>query len=106
MESYGVIKEALLVKQNGSTAEYSVVQKLSPATVNGIVITDKKGGFEYGGKDSSVYCLYRGGSFGFSEGSKTGIISVSVNIPGYGVKAFDGAANIVNVNGVGKCGTR
>lgn len=102
MESYGVIKEALLVKQNGSTAEYSVVQKLSPATVNGRVITDKKGGFKFGGRDSSVYCLYRGGSFGFSDGSKTGMISVSVNIPGYGVKYFEGFSHIIDVNGVGQ----
>lgn len=102
MESYGVIKEALLVKQKGSTAEYSVVQKLVPAAVNGVVVTDKKGGFKFNGNDASVYSVYHGGSFGFSDGSKPGMISVSANIPGYGVKYFSGISNVIDVNGVGK----
>lgn len=102
MESYGVIKEALLVKQNGSTAEYSVVQKLVPATVNGLVITDKPGGFKFGNTAVSAYGIYRGGAFGFSEGSKIGNISVSANLPGYGVKYFFGFSQILDVSGVGK----
>lgn len=102
MGSYGVIKEALLVKSNGSTGDYSIVQKLVPATVNGMVITDKKGGFKFGGKDSSVYSVYHGGSFGFSDGSKIGMISASVNIPGYGVKYFSGDSRVIDVSGAGK----
>ena len=102
MGSYGVIKEALLVKQNGSTAEYSVVQKLVPATVNGIVITDNNGGFKLDGHAISVYSVYNGSAFGFSDASKTGNIQVTVNIPGYGVKSFFGFSHIIDVNGVGK----
>lgn len=102
MGSYGVIKEALLVKQNGSTAEYSVVQKLVPATVNGVVITDNNGGFKFDGRAISVYSVYNGGAFGFSDASKTGNIQVTVNIPGYGMKSFFGFSHIIDVNGVGK----
>ena len=102
MGSYGVIKEALLVKQNGSTAEYSVVQKLVPATVNAIVITRENGGFKSDGTDLSVYSVYHGGVFGFSDASKTGNIHVTVSIPGYGVKSFFGFSHIIDVSGVGK----
>ena len=102
MGSYRVIKEALLVKQNGSTAEYSVVQKLVPTTVNGVVITDNNGGFKLDGHAISVYSVYNGGAFGFSDVSKTGNIQVTVNIPGYGVKSFFGFSHIIDVNGVGQ----
>lgn len=102
MGSYGVIKEALLVKQKGSTAEFSVVQKLVPATVNGMVHSgDENGGFVYEGQPASIYSVYRGGTFGFSELSKNSQILVSVNIPGYGVKYFFGVPKIKNWNGVG-----
>lgn len=104
MGSYGVIKEVLLVKQNGSTAEFSVVQKLVPATVNGLVKKgDENGGFELGGESFSFNSVYNGGAFGFSDASTGGQILVSVNIPGYGVKLFFGVPRIKNVNGVGKC---
>lgn len=102
MGSYGVIKEALLVKKNGSTAEYSVVQKLDMATVNGIVIANENGGFKSDGTDLSVYSVYHGGAFGFSDASKAGNIRVTVNIPGYGVKSFFGFSQILDVYGVGK----
>lgn len=102
MGSYGVIKEALLVKKNDSTGEYSVVQKLLPATVNGVVITNKDGGFKLENNAVSVYAIYHGGTFGFSDGSKIGNFSVSVNIPGYGAKDFFGVPSIIDVNGVGK----
>lgn len=103
MGSYGVIKEALLVKKNGSTDEYSAVQRLLPATVNGMVANaDNNGGFVYEGRTESFSGVYHGGAFGFSDGSKDGQIFVSVNIPGYGVKYFIGNQNIQNVNGVGK----
>ena len=103
MGSYGVIKEALLVKQNGSTDEYLVVQKLVPATVNGIVMSSKDGGFEdVEGAKVTVCSVYHGGAFSFSEGSKNANIQLSVNIPGYGVKLFYGTTRIENVNGVGK----
>ena len=101
MGSYGVIKEALLVKQNGSTAEYSVVQKLVPATVNGLVMLNQDGGFETDGSKVTLSSVYRGGAFGFSEGSN-GRIQLVVNIPGYGIKKFGGTTRIENVNGVGK----
>lgn len=101
MGSYGVIKEALLVKQKGSTAEFSVVQKLVPATVNGMVSTNENGGFVYEGQPASIHSVYRGGAFGFSEGSKNGQILVSINIPGYGVKYFFGVPIIKKWNGVG-----
>ena len=104
MGSYGVIKEAVLVKKNGATDEYSVVQKLVPATVNGSVrMVDENGGFELGGESVSFNSVYRGGAFGFSDASTGGQILVSVNIPGYGVKYFYGVPHIKNVNGVGKC---
>ena len=104
MGSYGVIKEALLVKKNDSSDEYSVVQKLVPATVNGMVNhNDGNGGFEIRGKGVSIRSIYHGGAFGFSESSTTGKVSVSVNIPGYGVKFFTGFSSISNVNGVGDC---
>lgn len=101
MECYGVIKEALLVKHI-SSGEYSVVQKLTLSTVNGLVVTDKHGGFKVDNTDVSVYSIYHGGAFGFSEGSKIGNITVSVNIPGYGVKKFFGFSHIIDVNGVGQ----
>lgn len=91
MGSYGVIKEALLVKKNESSDEYSVVQKLVPSTVNGKV-----------SYNDTISGVYRGGAFGFSEGSKNGQIFVSVNIPGYGVKYFLGDTLIKNVIGVGQ----
>lgn len=104
MGSYGVIKEALLVKQNGSTAEFSVVQKLVPATVNGIVLSSKGGDFEdSGGAKVTVHSVYHGGAFGFSSGDENANIQLSVNIPGYGVKLFYGTTRIEDVNGVGKC---
>lgn len=103
MGSYGVIKEALLVKKNGSTDEYSVVQKLFPATVNGMVQYNKDGGFELSGEAVSISSVYNGGAFGFSDGADNGQILVSVNIPDYGVKYFNGVPKIKNVNGVGQC---
>ena len=104
MGSYGVIKEALLVKKNNSSDEYSVVQKLVPATVNGGVMLNQDGGFEdAGGAKVAVHSVYRGGAFGFSEGSINANIQLSVNIPGYGVKLFYGTTRIENVNGVGNC---
>lgn len=102
MGSYGVIKEALLVKQKGSTDEYTVVQNLVPATVNGVVTTDNNGGFKVEGNAVSLYSVYNGGAFGFSDDSKTGNIRVTVNIPGYGVKTFSGLSHIIDVNGVGR----
>ena len=101
MGSYGVIKEALLVKKNGSTDEYSVVQKLVPSTVNGMVMLNQDGGFESNGRKVTVSSVYHGGAFGFSEGSNAKIQLV-VNIPGYGVKKFEGTTRIENVNGVGQ----
>lgn len=102
MGSYGVIKEALLVKKNASSNEYSVVQKLVPATVNGMVfLTTGDGGFEYDGQIASVSSVYHGGAFGFSD-AKIGNITVSVNIPGYGVKNFFGSSRIIDVSGVGQ----
>ena len=104
MGSYDVIKEALLVKSNGSTGEYSVVQKLVPATVNGIVLSNNGSDFEDAdGAKVTVHSVYHGGAFGFSEGSKNANIQLSVNIPGYGVKLFYGTTRIENVNGVGNC---
>lgn len=102
MGSYGVIKEALLVKKNGSSGVYSVVQKLVAATVNGWVILNQDGGFESNGRKVTVSSIYHGGAFGFSEGSnaKTQLVA---NITGYGVKTFAGSTRIENVNGVGKC---
>ena len=95
MGSYGVIKEALLVKKSDSADEYSIVQKIVPATVNGMVRY-------YKNNDYSISSIYHGGAFGFSMVSKNGDISVSVNIPGYGVRPFYGEPFIKNVNGVGK----
>ena len=73
MGSYGVIKEALLLKKNGQTNEYTVVQKLVPATVNGMVYYNGNGGFELNGNAISVYSIYHGGASGFSEGPGDGI---------------------------------
>lgn len=105
MGSYGVIKEALLVKQNGSTDEYSVVQRLVPSTVNGMVKHNQDGGFESDGSKVTVSSVYHGGAFGFSVGSNGSIplVVIVVNIPGYGIKKFGGTARIENVIGVGNC---
>lgn len=102
MGSYGVIKEALLVKYNSATGEYDVVQRLVPATVNGGVLLNQDGGFESNGRKVTVSSIYHGGAFGFSEGSNAKIQLV-VNIPGDGVKTFEGSTRIENVNGVGNC---
>lgn len=102
MGSYGVIKEALLVKKNDTADEYSVVQKLVPATVNGGVILNQDGGFKSNGRKVTVSSVYHGGVFGFSEGSNAKIQLV-VNIPGYGVKQFVASTRIENVIGVGNC---
>ena len=56
MGSYGVIKKALLVKKSDSADEYSVVQKLVPATVNGMVRYNKN-------NDASISSVYRGWLF-------------------------------------------
>ena len=103
MGSYGVIKEALLVKKNDSTGEYSIVQKLVTSTVNGMVkkAIDMDGDFAFGNQEFSLYSIYHGGSFGFSEPHKRCDVNVTVNIPGYGVKLFTGDSNIMHVNGVG-----
>lgn len=101
MGSYGVIKEALLVKKNGSADEYSVVQKLVPATVNGTMIVPGDDGFIQRDRTVAVYSIYHGGAFSFSDGSG-GAITVTVNIPGYGVKMFDGEASVQEVKGVGQ----
>lgn len=114
MGSYGVIKEALLVKQKESSSEYYVVQKLVPATVNGMVMLRQDGGFALEGLGLTIHSVYRGGAFGFSESSKSGDVQIAesiksgdvqivVNIPGYGVKLFHGKARIEPVNGVGLC---
>lgn len=95
MGNYGVIKEALLVKKSDSADEYSVVQRLVPATVNGGVILIRAG------RKVIVSSVYHGGAFGFSESSNAKLQLV-VNIPGYGVKQFAGSTHIENVNGVGK----
>lgn len=102
MGSYGVIKEALLAKKNGPTDEYSVVQKLVPATVNGVVVLNQDGGFESIGRKVTVSSVYHGGAFGFSEGSNAKIQLVVI-IPGYGVKTFEGTTRVQMVNGVGNC---
>lgn len=102
MGSYGVIKEALLVKSNDSSDEYSIVQKLVPATVNGLVKLNQIGGFKVGERDVSIRSVYHGGAFGFSEWHESGNFLITVNIPGYGVKTFVGMPLIQNVNGVGQ----
>ena len=102
MGSYGVIKEALLVKENELTGGHEVVQKLVPATVNGMVILRQAGGFEFGGKGASIRSVYHGGAFGFLEWNESGNISITANIPGSGVKRFNGKPLIQNVNGVGQ----
>lgn len=103
MGSYGVIKEALLVKSNELTGVYTVVQKLVPSTVNGMVMLNQNGGFEVDGRNASIRSIYHGGAFGFSKWSDSGNIYITANIPGSGVKRFTGQPLIQNVNGVGKC---
>lgn len=103
MGSYGVIKEALLVKED-STGKATIVQNLVPSTVNGLVLNlDGNDGFTYGGKPVSLHSICHGGAFGLSEGSNTAILNVTVFIPGFGTKPFNGNTFIENVNGVGKC---
>lgn len=102
MFSYDVIKEALLVKKNDSTGEYSIVQKLVPATVNGGVYYNGNGGFEVNGKAVYVNGVYHGGAFGFSVWDESGMIFITANIPGSGVKLFSGKPLIQNVKGVGQ----
>lgn len=101
MGSYGVIKEALLVNSNESTGDYSVVQRLVPSTVNGTVLIPGDGGFTLRGRPQCVYSIYHGGAFSFSDGPGRDI-TVKVDIPGYGVKMFEGEVSVQNVNGVGQ----
>lgn len=103
MGSYGVIKEALLVKKSDSADEYSVVQKLVPATVNGMVTRIQDGGFELDGQPVSINSVYHGGAFGFTKWSISNMLIIVVYIPGYGVKTFNGSTRTENVNGVGYC---
>ena len=104
MGSYGVIKEALLVKKNDQSDEYSVVQKLVPSTVNGFAGKDDAAGeFENNGNEIAVWAICRGGVFGFSDANGAAIIVVVVNVPGYGLNYFEGITSIQNVNGIGKC---
>lgn len=103
MGSYGVIKEALLVKSNELTGGYTVVQKLVPSTVSGMVMLNQDGGFKVDGRGVSIRSIYYGGAFGFSEWHGSGNLYITVNIPGYGVKRFTGQPLIQNVNGVGQC---
>lgn len=103
MGSYGVIKEALLVKSNELTGGYTVVQKLVPSTVNGVVMLNKNGGFKADGNYVSIRSVYHGGAFGFSEWHESGNLLIAVNIPGSGVKRFTGKPLIQDVNGVGQC---
>ena len=104
MGSYGVIKEALLVKKNDTSDEYSVVQKLVPSTVNGFATkADATGEFETHGNKVDVWSICRGGAFGFSDANGNALIEVGVNVPGYGLKTFEGTTNIQDVNGIGKC---
>lgn len=103
MGSYGVIKEALLVKQNKSAGNYSIVQRLVPSTVNGFATKlDGTGCFEINGIECAVWAIGRGGAFGFSDDNDNADIAVVVNVPGYGLKSFGGKTNIQNVNGVGQ----
>lgn len=103
MGSYGVIKEALLVNDD-STGNATIVQKLVPSTVNGLVLNPgDQDGFTRGGAAVSVHSISHGGAFGLSEASKTANLKVAVFIPGFGTKQFNGSPFIENVNGVGKC---
>lgn len=102
MGSYGVIKEALLVKKSDSSDKYSVVQRLVPSTVNGRVMFNQDGGFETNGRKVTVSSVYHGGAFGLSDGHESSNFFITVNIPGYGVKTFVGMTLIQIVNGVGE----
>lgn len=109
MGSYGVIKEALLVKVDEAGVA-AIVQKLVPSTTNGgVQIPKDNGGFSLYGKPYAIWSINRGGAFGFSEFSEptmngdSGDILVSVNVPGYGTKNFRGRTLIENVIGIGEC---
>lgn len=107
MGSYGVIKEALLVKVDEAGVA-AVVQKLVPSTTNGgvqggVQIPKDNGGFSLYGYPLAVWSINRGGVFGFSELTEAGILLVSVNVPGYGTKIFQGRPLIENVIGIGEC---
>lgn len=103
MGSYGVIKEALLVKVDEAGVA-AVVQKLVPSTANGgVQIPKVNGGFSLFGHPHAIWSINRGGMFGFSELTKDGILLVSVNVPGYGTKNFRGSPLIENVIGIGEC---
>ena len=103
MGSYGVIKEALLVSVNVSGVA-KVVQKLVPSTTNGgVQIPKENSGFSIHGLPFAVWSINRGGAFGFSELTEEGQLLVSVNVPGYGTKNFEGSTLIEDVIGIGEC---
>lgn len=106
MGSYGVIKEALLVKVDEAGVA-AVVQKLVPSTTNGgVQIPKDNGGFSLHGQPYAMWSINRGGAFGFSEPTlmgDSGVLLVSVNVPGYGTKNFQGRTLIEDVNGIGEC---
>ena len=102
MGSYGVIKEALLVKEKpGGNA--TIVQKLVPSTVNGVLISVDGSGFVANGTKVGVASVNRGGVFGAIVGANAkDIINVNVNIPGDGVKSFGGNPVIESAGGLGE----
>lgn len=102
MGSYGVIKEALLVKEN-SVGNATIVQKLVPSTVNGILISVDGSGFLVNGNKAGVASVNRGGVFGAIVGANAkDTINVNVNIPGDGVKYFGGSPEIESAGGLGE----
>lgn len=102
MGSYGVIKEALLVKEN-SNGKATIVQKLLPSTVNGALISVDGSGFLVNGIKAGVSCVNRGGVFGAIVGANAkDLLSVNVNIPGDGVKYFGGYPEIESSGGLGE----
>ena len=102
MGSYGVIKEALLVKE-GPAGKVTIVQKLVPSTVNGVLISLDGSGFLVNGAKAGVSSVNRGGVFGAVEGAKAkDILNVVVNIPGDGVKSFGGSPATESAGGLGE----
>ena len=102
MGSYGVIKEALLVKKVGG-ANATIVQKLVPSTVNGMAThRDDGGDFVYNGARSDVCAVSHGGVFSTSNWSGVGQLFITVNIPGSERKIFVGTTTKGIVEGIGE----
>lgn len=105
MGSYGVIKEALLVKEDTS-GNVTIVQKLVPSTVNGVVVNPSSDDYLFEAQAAGVASVNRGGAFSNDDinalppGENNRLI-ILVHVPGYGNNRFEGTTSPQMVEDLG-----